>query len=199
MCRYVTKPTEGAGWLRLLCISGRWRKLFSLVLIPVLCASCLRAPVKPFEWPQNFPPIDYYQNIYDRDSDNQDLQSREEYLKWVKRFYRGWDLYQDGWQSTTNDILLGVEDPAERRRMELKLFHLGKLMSAEWAKQSPQRNIQTRELSIWGQALLKALNQDKEEKLVDMVTQDVKALLDRKLDRTDINLKRYMQSLSVDL
>lgn len=174
----------------------RRTNVVSLFLISMLCAACIRVPVKPIEWPEDLPPLDYYKNVYDKDQRNQKLQTRENYLMWVVRFYKGWNLYQDGWHMTTRDILIGIDDEAARKRMETKLFQLGKLMSAEWAKESRDRAIQSRELSIWGQALLKSLQRRKEEQLVDQVTRDVNALLAQELDRTDINLRRYLNPMA---
>jgi len=168
--------------------------LLLLFMMSMLCVACAGLSVKPTEWPEDLPPMDYYENAYEQDSRNQALQSREKYLTWVRRFYKGWDLYQDGWLVTTRDILLGIEDDAARQQVEEKLFELGKLLSAEWAKESPERAVQTRELSIWGQALLKSLDRQRQEKLVDHVTRDVNALLGGSLDRTDINLKRYLET-----
>lgn len=165
-----------------------------ILVISILCVACARLYVKPVEWPDDLPPMDYYENAYEQDPRNRALQSRDKYLTWVRRFYMGWDLYQDGWLATTRDILLGIEDEAARQRVEEKLFQLGKLLSAEWAKDSPERAVRTRELSIWGQALLKSLDHQRQEKLVDHVTRDVNALLGGSLDRTDINLKRYVET-----
>jgi hypothetical protein len=169
-------------------------RLTILIALSVLSAACAMAPYKAVKWPGNLPPMDYYENMYDRDRVNQKLQSRKSYLKWVVRFYEGWDLYQDGWHNTTRDILLGIENPSVRRRVKSKLARLGKLMSAEWAKEKPGRVIQSRELSIWGQALLKAVNNNQEEEFVDRVARDVNALLAGEMDRTDIALSRYFDS-----
>lgn len=177
-------------------IKVKYTNFALLFLISALSAACVRAPVKPFDWPETLPPLEYYENAYHQDPRNQALQSREKYLKWVTRFYKGWDLYQDGWHSTTQDILLGIKDPATRERVETKLFRLGKLMSAEWAKESPDRAIQSRELSIWGQALLKSLDRERQEQLVDQVTRDVNALLADEIERTHINTNRYFDATS---
>lgn len=167
------------------------RYLLFGILLTTLTASCVRAPVERVEWPDDLPPVDHYQQVYERDAQNQAVQPREEYLIWVVRFYKGWKLYQDGWQTTTRDVLYAVEDAARKERMRTKLARLGQLISAEWAKKSADRRIRSRELSIWGQVLLKAMNRNEEEKLIDQVTRDVNALLAGRLDPADINLERY--------
>lgn len=161
--------------------------LFAISVI----AACTRAPVQEVEWPDDLPPIDYYEQLYERDENNRAVQSRENYLVWVVRFYKGWDLYQDGWDTMTRDILLAIDDDARKDRVRRKLAALGKLISGEWAKESDNRRIRSRELSIWGQALLKSINHEQQEELVDRVASDVNALLTHELDQTDINLQRY--------
>lgn len=168
------------------------------VLTVLLCAACARTPIDQADWPEELPPVHYYQGVYEQDHGNREAQSLESYLKWVRRFYEGWDMYPDGWLSTSRDILGGVEEAHKRSRLEAKLADLGKLISAEWAKSSEKRTIRSRELSVWGQALLKSVNNDDEEHLVDRVTADVNALLSGQLDPTDVDLKRY-NSASTDV
>lgn len=168
------------------------------LLAVLLFAACARTPVDQMDWPQALPPIHYYQQTYQQDQSNRETQSLASYLNWVRRFYHGWDLYPDGWLSTSRDILGGMENAEKRQRLEAKLAELGKLISAEWAKSSDNRTIRSRELSVWGQALLKSVNNDEEEHLVDRVTVDVKSLLSGQLDPTDVNLQRYY-SASADV
>jgi len=162
-------------------------------MLAFLAASCARAPVERVAWPSGLPPIDHYESVYAEDESNQAVQSRDDYLRWVVRFYKGWRLYQDGWESTTRDVLYGVESKTERKRMKRKMATLGRLISSEWAKNSDNRRIRSRELSIWGQALLKSMNRGAEEELIDQVTRDVNALLSERLEPSDINLERYTE------
>lgn len=161
------------------------------LLTALLCAACARTPVDRADWPEELPPIRYYQRVHEQDQGNREAQSLESYLKWVRRFYHGWELYPDGWLSTTRDILGGVEVADKRRRLEAKLTDLGRLISAEWAKSFGHRTIRSRELSVWGQALLRSVNNDEEEHLVDRITVDVNALLSGQLDPTNVTLQRY--------
>lgn len=162
-----------------------------MMMMMAVAVSCVRAPVEPVEWPEDLPPLDHYERIYDRDGENQAVQSREDYLKWVVRFYEGWDLHQDGWHATTRDVLHGIDDGADKKRLRDKMAHLGKVISGEWAKNSGSRRIRSRQLSIWGQALLTSMNRGKEENLVDQVTRDVNSLLAGDLRPSQIKLERY--------
>lgn len=164
---------------------------FPALLIVILTAACVRAPVDRIAWPDDIPDLEYYERLYDQDLENQAVQSREKYLRWVVRFYQGWKLHQDGWHRTTRDVLHAIEDGPRKDRLRVKMARLGQLISGEWAKNSESRRIRSRELSIWGQALLGYLDRGEEELFVDRVTRDVKALQAEKLDPQEIRLNRY--------
>lgn len=167
------------------------RIVLILSIASLLFTSCVRAPVKEMEWPEDIPPLGFFETAYEQDEENREIQRKDNYLLWVVRFYKGWELYEHGWQSTIQNILYNVKDTSRRTRIETKLAHLGKLISAEWAKDSPNRLIRSRELSIWGRALLVSIDRKNEEKLVDQVTRDVNALLAGELSPDQITLKRY--------
>ncbi|MDZ7840474.1 MAG: hypothetical protein U5R46_06580 [Gammaproteobacteria bacterium] len=161
------------------------------LLIVILAAACARAPVDRIDWPDDIPDVEYYERLYDQDLENQAVQSRKEYLRWVVRFYEGWKLHQDGWHRTTRDVLHAIEDEPRKARLRAKMARLGQMISGEWAKNSENRRIRSRELSIWGQALLSYMDRGEEERFVDRVTRDVKALRGNKLDPQEIDLSRY--------
>lgn len=165
--------------------------LLASMLLALVAASCARAPVQPVEWPDDLPPISHYHQIYDQDEENQAAQSRTKYLEWVVRFYHGWKLHQDGWHATTRDVLHGIEDGPGKQRLKRKMAHLGRMISGEWAKNSRSRRIRSRQLSVWGQALLDSIERGDEETLIDQVTHDVGALLSGDLDPAEITLARY--------
>lgn len=169
----------------------RFSMTAGLLIATATVASCVRAPVERLEWPDGLPPIDHYERIYKMDAENRSVQTREQYLQWVVRFYKGWKLYQDGWHMTTRDVLHDMEDGAGKHRMREKLAHLGKLISGEWAKNSDSRRIRSRELSIWGQALVESMAGGGEEALIDRVTRDVEALVSGDLEPIEINHQRY--------
>lgn len=172
-------------------MTSRQPLFVAILIFSMLCVSCISAPFKSPEWPKYLPSLRYYESVYAEDENNRAVQTKEEYLKWVIRFYEGWNLYQDGWKRTSRDILLSVDDADKKNTLRSKLAHLGKLISGEWAKNSYDRTIRSRELSIWAQALLKSINRNKEAQLIDRVTRDVNALRAHELDRLDISVKRY--------
>lgn len=157
----------------------------------IAIVSCVRTPTTHENWPQSLPPLSYFLDIYEADEVNQAVQSQNNYLLWVKRFYQGSKLYSDGWESITQDLLLNIEDPGELTVVRYKMDHLGKLISGEWSKISTKRSIYSRDLSIWGQALLESIERQDEEKLIDQVTQDVEAMLAGDIKPKTISIKRY--------
>lgn len=161
------------------------------LLIVILAAACVRAPVDRIEWPDDIPDMGYYERLYNQDLQNQAVQSKQKYLTWVVRFYKGWKLHQDGWHNTTRDVLHGIEDGPRKERLRRKMARLGKMISGEWAKHSESRRIRSRELSIWGQALVSYMDRGEEERFVDRVTRDVEALQAETLDPREIHLNRY--------
>jgi hypothetical protein len=164
----------------------------------ILVAGCARTPPDEAEWPGNIPPQAFYNEIYNGDVQNQEIQSRGEYLTWVIRFYKGWTLYEEGWNWTTQRVLESLEDPEEQTRVRHKMSELGARISAEWSKDAANRHIFTRTISAWGQALLESINRDEEEILLDRVSADVDALFNGELESSDIVYERYYEAETIE-
>lgn len=165
--------------------------LAAALVVSLAAPACTHMTARETAWPSDLPPLQYYEQLYQQDKANQRVQSRDKYLTWVVRFYKGWKLYQDGWQMTTRDIVASAEGETKKQRLENKLDRLGKMISGEWAKNTEDRAIRSRELSIWGQALSESLDRGREEQFVDRVTKDVSALLAGEIEPTRITLNRY--------
>ena len=168
--------------------------LLSLALL----TGCAVTPPDEMGWPANIPPQNYYNEIYNADDRNQQIQSRGEYLNWVIRFYEGWALFEEGWNWTTQRVLDSLEEPEEHARVQDKLYGLGARISAEWSKDSANRHVFTRTISAWGQALLESINRDEEEQLLDRVSADLEALFAGGLDSRDIVYERYYQAETIE-
>jgi hypothetical protein len=167
-------------------------------LFVILATGCARTPPEEMEWPANIPPQTFYNQIYDLDARNQEIQSRGEYLTWVIRFYEGWALVEEGWNWTTQRVLDSLEEPEEHARVRDKMYDLGARISAEWSKDSANRHVFTRTISAWGQALLESINRDEEEELLDRVSADLDALFAGGLDSRDIVYERYYQAETIE-
>lgn len=142
-------------------------------------------------WPDDIPPREHFEAIYQQDPANQEAQTQGEYLTWVRRFYHGWKFYGKGWNDLAPEVLSEVEDPEEREYLEQLIADLGFDIVGEWAKDSDHNRISTRHLSIWGNALREAMVQGQEREVLEQVHRDVDNLLERRLPAGAITASRY--------
>jgi hypothetical protein len=145
-------------------------------------------------WPDSVPARDYFDVVYAADEDNQAVQSREEYLLWVLRFYEGWELYGRGWKHVTEDVLRDVDDPNEYRELADRLADVGLLIAAEWSKKSERRRIRTPQLSVWGNTLLEAVERGEQSQILIEIQEDIDDLFNHRLLLSDITRDRYYAS-----
>lgn len=142
-------------------------------------------------WPSDMPSRAYFLNIYEEDEANKQVQTQEEYLTWIVRFYSGWELYRRGWIKMTNELVAQVEDPTQVKEIRHKVDRIGRLVSGEWAKKSDTRTIYLRHVSIWGNALLESLDRNEALSLINRVNQDVDDLLAHRIKADIITAERY--------
>ncbi|MBK8185931.1 MAG: hypothetical protein IPK77_00965 [Cellvibrio sp.] len=143
------------------------------------------------QWPEQVPSRSHFTNSFDQDELNKTVQTKEEYLLWIQRFYLGWEIYKRGWLKMTNELLAEVDDPKQQKIIERKMSDLGLKISREWAKKSKKRRIYTRHVAIWGNALLESLDKGESMQLINQVNDDVDALLEHRLDPKMITENRY--------
>lgn len=165
-----------------------WPRYGVLSLLLFFINGCAVVPDRP-AWPSDLPSLAYYESLYAGDPENRKHQSREEYLKWVKAFYRGWGGLR-GWNSIMNEILDDV-DEAEREALRRELDKLGRLISGEWAKAYGERVIDSNMLQIWINAAYEAGERHDYQRLLKKLSTDVEALLGDAMDPSAITLKRY--------
>lgn len=142
-------------------------------------------------WPSDMPSRAYFLNIYEADEANKKVQTKEEYLTWIVRFYSGWELYRRGWIKMTDELVAQVEDPGQVKEIRYKVDRIGRLVSGEWAKKADTRTIYLRHVSIWGNALLESLDRNEALPLVNRVNQDVDDLLAHRIKADIITAERY--------
>lgn len=142
-------------------------------------------------WPSDMPSRAYFLKIYEADEANKKVQTQEEYLTWIVRFYNGWELYRRGWIKMTNELVAQIEDPEQAKEIRHKVDRMGRLVAGEWAKKSVTRTIYTRNVSIWGNALLESLDRNEALPLIDRVNQDVDDLLAHRIKADIITAERY--------
>jgi hypothetical protein len=143
------------------------------------------------QWPDKVPSRSQFVKTYNNDLSNKNIQTQEEYLLWIQRFYLGWEIYKRGWLKMTDELLVEVDDPKQKEIIEKKMHNLGLKISREWAKKTKQRRIYTRHVAIWGNALLESLDKGESMLLIDKVNEDVNALLAHKIEPKIITENRY--------
>lgn len=143
------------------------------------------------QWPDQVPNRSLFIKAYNADTQNKQIQTQEEYLLWIQRFYMGWEIYRNGWLKVTNQLTEQTADDQDKKIIEKKMQQIGLKISCEWAKKSRHRKIFTRHVSIWGNALLESLDRNEPLLLIDKVNADVDALLAHKLQPKTITENRY--------
>ncbi len=117
------------------------------------------------------------------------MQTQEEYLYWVRRFYLGYSLVP-GWLSITHQVLKPL-DGEYRSLKSRELYDLGERIGSEWAKDNGVRLIDTRTTAIWGQAALEAVQRDDLDNFLRLLRDDVESLLGAQASVKDISFERY--------
>jgi hypothetical protein len=166
-------------------------KDYALALLSLLILSACSTIDLANDWPDNIPPRSYYVDYYKRDAKHQKIVSEQEYLIWIHRFYFGWELYRRGWLQATDELVATIYKLEAKNDAREKALLIGKLVSAEWAKESNHRVINTRHLSIWGNSLTESIIRGEQLKTLDEILTDVNDLLAGKLKPADIKIDRY--------
>jgi hypothetical protein len=158
-----------------------------LGLLITLSACAVRDVGPP--WPDGIPPRGSFIAEWQASGDNRMLQSEEEYLEWVLRFYDGYTNVP-GWLDITQQVLERLP-AADRERVGARLSELGARIGGEWAKDNAVRLLDTRAGAAWRDALLEALARNELDEYLDKLTTDVDALLAGTLDKSAIRFERY--------
>lgn len=149
-------------------------------------------------WPEQLPAQRYFVGSYEQDAQNKALQSQEEYLTWIVRFYEGWELLPTGWHDLSENMLFGLEG-SDYVEMRENLAALGAMISAEWAKDNSVRRIDSAMLSLWGGVIQADFAVDARKSSVALIMQDVNAVLAGATPPSAINEERYAGLLALSL
>lgn len=158
-------------------------------------AAC--ATQQSVEWSPDLPDRQFFESAYDADLANQALQSRREYLEWIKSFYTGTLLYPTGWFDVQERVLA----TAAKENSDIlspRIAEMGKLIASEWAKENSGRAIDNRLLALWGSTLQAAAPGQQRLEVFELVAKDIKRLLSRELDKRAIADSRYDELLGLD-
>ena len=171
--------------------------LSSLFLLLSACSSGAYHGSQPV-WSDDIPARQYFIDHY-RAGAFAEVQSESDYLLWVQRFYLGWELYGRGWLKATEELAQTLSPGKERELAREKALAIGHLVSAEWAKNTRYRVINTRHLNIWGNALNKSVVKKEQLFVLDKILLDVNTLLQRTLAPQEIAYSRYYQVEDFDV
>ncbi len=166
-------------------------RLVALLALALTLFACTSHRAVNNTWPERMPSRAYFVDTYEADTVNKQIQTQDEYLTWVLRFYKGWELYRRGWIKMSDELVAQVHDPEQVSEIRYKIDRIGRLVSGEWAKKSNTRTIYLRHVSIWGNALLESLDRDQALPLINRVNQDVDDLLAHKIKPDVITADRY--------
>ena len=170
------------------------RGLIAFMLFALLSACASRQQV---EWPPELPDRAFFEAAYSADAANQLLQTREEYLGWIKSFYTGTLLYPTGWFDVQERVL-ATSAPENVGALGPQIEEMGRLIAAEWAKENSARAIDNRLLALWGATLQSATPGEQRLEVFSLVSSDVRRLLSRELDKASIADSRYDELLGLD-
>ncbi len=170
------------------------RGLIAFMLFALLSACASRQQV---EWPTELPDRAFFEAAYSADAANQLLQTREEYLGWIKSFYTGTLLYPTGWFDVQERVL-ATSAPENVDALGPQIEEMGRLIAAEWAKENSARAIDNRLLALWGATLQSATPGEQRLEVFSLVSSDVRRLLSRELDKASIADSRYDELLGLD-
>lgn len=166
-------------------------RLLIFPFLLLLLSACATHTANQNTWPAGVPARSYFEAVYAADLCNQQEQELVDYLKWVVRYYEGWELYRRGWKDVTEDLVTQIEEPVLAVEIKRKMDAIGQSIAGEWAKKTATRRIYTRHVAIWGNALVEAMNRSEEVKLIDIVARDINDLLAHSLSVDDITADRY--------
>ena len=166
-------------------------KCLILIGFVLLLGACVSVPEKEASWSSAWPPESLFEAAYEAELDNQAVQSADNYMRWIRRFYQGWTFYSEGWDWLTDRVLVGIDDDAQRQQITQHMYSMGMRISREWAKSSDHRVINTRHLLVWGEALKLSAARDQELWLAVKVSADIDRLLAFELDPSMIKSSRY--------
>ena len=163
-----------------------------LLLIISTTTSCSTTQQQSTEqWPKDIPSRTYFTNYYQQDEAHQAALEQAEYLKWVQRFYHGWELYRRGWLKATEELVITVDTEAERNEVREKMLIAGRLIAPEWAKKKGYRVINTGHVAIWGNSLRASIKHKEQIKILDSILLDVNGLLTKNITPNIITAERY--------
>lgn len=165
-----------------------------IALSALLLTSCISTQT---DWPGEAPARGRFITAYANDPANQQRQSRDDYLRWVRNFYTGTLSYPRGWLDIQSQIVASA-GAGERAELSANLHDLGAVIGAEWAKANAVRRIDSRILGLWGSVLQLADLEGKRAESIELISSDVDRLIQGRVSKDDIVESRYARRLDLE-
>lgn len=176
---------------RFLALLGLFGLVAGCSLLPVPAGESSAPSELLADWPDQAPSQQQFLDAWLADEQNQDLQTAAEYLAWVARFYRGYNLIP-GWANISDRVIAEVPGE-EREQVSARMRVLGAELSGEWAKDNSLRRINTRMIAVWRDAFTEAMGQDEVLDFLARLEGDVQLLLGGSLESEAIAYERYYE------
>jgi hypothetical protein len=162
----------------------------NLFLIMILfCLSGCSLISTDLQWPEPAYPQEYFLAAFRADEATGQYQTEDDYLMWVTRFYDGYSL-APGWLNLTRQVLERLEEPYSSE-VSGRLYIIGGIIGSEWAKDNDVRLLDTRNASVWRDALIEALDRNDLDDYMIRVENDVASIMAGELTKEDIFFERY--------
>ena len=139
---------------------------FGLILI-VCLAGCVVSDRRPHD--------SRFDIAWSEDAANREVQTREDYLKWVDSFYAG-SVLIPGWSSRQAELRAGL-DPRDSSLAGERLERLGRLLASEWAKDNRIRRVDSDALIRYAGILAEARGAGRLIAAVDELLEEVESLV----------------------
>lgn len=166
-------------------------KALAVLTLSFFIAGCATT-IDDIEWPEGAYPRGYFEAAFLEDPVAGRYQELDDYLLWITRFYTGYSI-APGWLELQDEVRSRLDEPqsAYADAVIERLYHLGGLIGAEWAKSNEVRLLNTRNAAVWRDALVESIVQDDLDNYITRVENDVRAILAGRLDKEEIYFERY--------
>jgi len=169
-------------------MTGKALAVLTLIFFIAGCATS----IEDIEWPDGAYPRGYFEASFLEDPAAGRYQNLDDYLLWITRFYIGYSI-TPGWLELQAEVRSRLDEPqsAYANAVIERLYHLGGLIGAEWAKSNEVRLLDTRNAAVWRDALVESIFQDDLDHYITRVENDVEAILAGRLEKEAITFERY--------
>ena len=167
--------------------------MYSRALIYIslaLLQSCTTLP-SDNDWPSDLPAKSIFVESCQKKNGCATDNQTKDHLQWIKRFYQGSILYPTGWHEISERLLATLNNNEIVLNTSQRLDKLGLKIVLEWAQDNRVRLINSKLLSIWGNALARSTENNSQIEFITQIEKDVDQILLGTLSAEEISSDRY--------